>query len=167
MPASLCHRGTSGRERRSTASTTTRKGPIPAAASPQTAPSDADTNNVYEVEVTADDNTGNTTAQSINVTVDPVNDVPIATPDSYSLDQDSTLSVTAPGVLGNDLDVDGDSDRVLANWESIKRLEKGGAPRGALEAKLGDGAAAFLVGTEAPIATLVGAHLVSEPRHRR
>jgi hydroxymethylglutaryl-CoA synthase len=37
-----------------------------------------------------------------------------------------------------------------------------GAPRGALEAKLGDGAAAFLVGTEAPIATLAGAHAVTD-----
>jgi uncharacterized OB-fold protein len=36
-----------------------------------------------------------------------------------------------------------------------------GAPRGALEAKLGDGAAAFLVGVEAPIATLVGSYAVS------
>ena len=33
----------------------------------------------------------------------------VATADSYSLDQDTTLSVVAPGVLGNDADVDGDS----------------------------------------------------------
>jgi len=37
-----------------------------------------------------------------------------------------------------------------------------GAPKGALEAKLGDGAAAFLVGTDAPIATLAGAHAVTD-----
>jgi 3-hydroxy-3-methylglutaryl CoA synthase/uncharacterized OB-fold protein len=37
-----------------------------------------------------------------------------------------------------------------------------GAPRGALEAKLGDGAAAFLVGTERPVATLAGAHAVTD-----
>lgn len=37
-----------------------------------------------------------------------------------------------------------------------------GAPRGALEAKLGDGAAAFLVGGERPVATLAGAHAVTD-----
>ena len=36
-----------------------------------------------------------------------------------------------------------------------------GAPRGALEAKLGDGAAAFLVGTEDPVATLVARQAVA------
>jgi hypothetical protein len=38
------------------------------------APTDADTNNVYEVEVTADDGAGGTTIQKISVTVQPVND---------------------------------------------------------------------------------------------
>ncbi len=37
-----------------------------------------------------------------------------------------------------------------------------GAPRSPLEAKLGDGAAAFLVGGEAPIARLLGSHAVAE-----
>jgi len=36
-----------------------------------------------------------------------------------------------------------------------------GAPRGALEAKLGDGAAAFLLGGEAPIATLDASHAIA------
>ena len=37
-------------------------------------PTDADANNVYEVQVTADDGNGGTTAQSISVTVTPAND---------------------------------------------------------------------------------------------
>jgi 3-hydroxy-3-methylglutaryl CoA synthase/uncharacterized OB-fold protein len=37
-----------------------------------------------------------------------------------------------------------------------------GAPRGALEAKLGDGAAAFLVGAKDPVATIDGAHAVTD-----
>ncbi|CAB5142623.1 hypothetical protein D3OALGA1CA_3945 [Olavius algarvensis associated proteobacterium Delta 3] len=37
-------------------------------------PVDADTDNIYEVEVTANDGAGNTTTQTINVTVNPVND---------------------------------------------------------------------------------------------
>lgn len=36
-----------------------------------------------------------------------------------------------------------------------------GAPRGALESKLGDGAAAFLVGSEGAVAELVGRHVVA------
>jgi len=36
-----------------------------------------------------------------------------------------------------------------------------GAPRGALESKLGDGAAAFLVGKDAPIAKVLSSHAVS------
>jgi VCBS repeat-containing protein len=36
------------------------------------------------------------------------NHAPIAYPDSYSIDEDTVLSVVAPGVLGNDVDSDGD-----------------------------------------------------------
>lgn len=37
-----------------------------------------------------------------------VNDPPGAVDDAYSVNEDGTLQVTAPGVLGNDIDVDGD-----------------------------------------------------------
>ncbi|HEY48339.1 MAG: hypothetical protein AMJ88_05245 [Anaerolineae bacterium SM23_ 63] len=40
--------------------------------------------------------------------VGPLNDPPAALDDAYSLKEDGTLHVTAPGVLGNDFDVDGD-----------------------------------------------------------
>ena len=43
------------------------------------------------------------------VTVNPVNDAPVATGDSYELDEDGTLSVPASGLLGNDGDLDGDA----------------------------------------------------------
>ena len=36
------------------------------------------------------------------------NNPPVATPDSYTTDEDVLLSITAPGVLGNDVDQDGD-----------------------------------------------------------
>ncbi|MCB2182133.1 MAG: cadherin domain-containing protein [Desulfobulbaceae bacterium] len=39
-------------------------------------PGDADTNNIYQIEVTADDGTGGTDAQTINVTVTDTNDAP-------------------------------------------------------------------------------------------
>jgi FtsP/CotA-like multicopper oxidase with cupredoxin domain len=44
-----------------------------------------------------------------SITVTSVNDIPTATPDSYSVQAGSTLNITAPGVLANDTDVDGDT----------------------------------------------------------
>lgn len=41
------------------------------------------------------------------VTIVAVNDPPVAVDDSYSVDQDTTLSQPAPGVLANDTDADG------------------------------------------------------------
>ena len=46
------------------------------------------------------------TAADFTLTVDSVNDAPVAVNDSYSTDEDTTLNVTAPGVLGNDSDID-------------------------------------------------------------
>ena len=45
----------------------------------------------------------------MTITVHAVNDAPVAVDDSYSVDEDTPLSVAAPGVLGNDSDADGDS----------------------------------------------------------
>ena len=36
-----------------------------------------------------------------------VNDAPVADDDAYSTTEDTALTVAAPGVLGNDTDVDG------------------------------------------------------------
>jgi VCBS repeat-containing protein len=49
-------------------------------------------------------------ASTVTVTVNPVNDPPVAVDDpGYTTDEDTTLNVAAPGVLGNDTDVDEDS----------------------------------------------------------
>lgn len=56
----------------------------------------------------AHDGLDNSTEAAVIITVTPVNDAPVATPDTYSMDQDSILIVAAPGVLANDSDVDGD-----------------------------------------------------------
>ena len=45
----------------------------------------------------------------VSITVNPVNDAPTGTNDGYSTDEDTTLAVPAPGLLGNDHDVDGDT----------------------------------------------------------
>src|SRR5207249_9394928 len=43
------------------------------------------------------------------VTVTPVNDTPVAADDNYTTPEDTQLTVSAPGVLANDTDVDGDT----------------------------------------------------------
>ena len=55
------------------------------------------------------DGQGGTDTATVFVTVNNVNDAPSASSDAYSMNQDTTLTVLAPGVLGNDSDIDGDS----------------------------------------------------------
>ena len=45
---------------------------------------------------------------TVTITITPVNDAPIAVNDSYSIAEDTTLSIPSLGVLANDIDVDGD-----------------------------------------------------------
>ena len=52
-------------------------------------------------------------AYTMTVDVTPVNDIPVVHADSFGVDNDSTLTVNAPGVLANDVDVDG--DRLIVN----------------------------------------------------
>ena len=46
---------------------------------------------------------------TVTITVTPVNDAPKAVTDGFAAVADHTLNVAAPGVLGNDTDVDGDT----------------------------------------------------------
>lgn len=64
----------------------------------------------------ANDGTDNSNKATVNITIDSVNDVPIAVGNSYSIGQDTTLNVAAPGILNNDSDADGDS--LTAIWAS-------------------------------------------------
>ncbi len=54
---------------------------------------------------TADSDTATVT---IDVTATPVNNPPVAADDAYTTGEGTTLTVAAPGVLGNDSDADGD-----------------------------------------------------------
>ena len=45
---------------------------------------------------------------TVSITINPVNDSPIAVNDSYTTSEDNTLDIAAPGVLANDTDPDGD-----------------------------------------------------------
>ena len=64
-------------------------------------------NDQIRVIVTPSDATGSGSPSTTNaVTVG--NSAPVATGDAYATDRDTELTVTAPGVLGNDSDADGD-----------------------------------------------------------
>src|SRR5207244_287727 len=54
----------------------------------------------------ANDGAADSNVATVTITVNPVNDPPVAAGDSYSTNEDTTLTVAAPGVLGNDSDID-------------------------------------------------------------
>jgi len=69
---------------------------------------DADYNGVDAFRFTADDNLGATSNEAqVQVNITPVDDTPRASADSYSMDEDDSLSATVPGLLANDSDPDG------------------------------------------------------------
>ena len=55
------------------------------------------------------DGTADSNTATVTITVNPVNDAPVANNDSYTTAEDTTLSVPAPGLLANDTDVDSTS----------------------------------------------------------
>src|SRR2546427_733696 len=57
----------------------------------------------------ANDGQADSGIATVNITITAVNNAPVATNDSYTTADDTTLNVAAPGVLTNDSDVDGDS----------------------------------------------------------
>jgi VCBS repeat-containing protein len=58
---------------------------------------------------TVNDGHGGNDTATVNMTITNVNDAPVATGDSYVTNSNTTLNVAAPGVLGNDSDIDGPS----------------------------------------------------------
>ena len=54
----------------------------------------------------ANDGTLDSGLATVTITVTPVNDAPVATNDAYTTDEDTALTIAAPGVLGNDSDPD-------------------------------------------------------------
>ncbi|NOZ94125.1 MAG: tandem-95 repeat protein [Acidobacteria bacterium] len=57
----------------------------------------------------ANDGHADSATVTVTITVNAVNDPPVAAADSYSTNEDTQLTVAAPGVLTNDTDVDGDA----------------------------------------------------------
>jgi len=54
----------------------------------------------------ANDGLLDSSVATVSITVTAVNDAPVATNDSYSTNEDTPLTMAAPGVLGNDSDID-------------------------------------------------------------
>ena len=61
----------------------------------------------------ANDGTTDSNLATVSITVTAVNDAPVAVDDEYTTDEGHTLTITAPGVLANDADVDGDALTVV------------------------------------------------------
>jgi VCBS repeat-containing protein len=57
----------------------------------------------------ANDGSLDSNTATVTITVGAVNDAPTAADDAYATDEDATLTVAAPGVLGNDSDPEGDA----------------------------------------------------------
>src|SRR4029450_7734354 len=67
----------------------------------------ADCNGSDSFTYRASDGTTDSNVATVNLSVVAVNDAPVAANDSYSTNEDVALTISAPGVLGNDTDLDG------------------------------------------------------------
>jgi len=67
-----------------------------------------DANGPVTFTYVANDGTEDSNVATVTITVDAVNDAPVAGNDSYSTDEDVALTIDATGVLGNDSDIDSD-----------------------------------------------------------
>jgi len=70
---------------------------------------DTDFNGADSFTYKANDGTLDGNTVTVNLTVNPVNDAPVAGDDVYSVNEDTKLSIAAPGILNNDTDLDGDT----------------------------------------------------------
>ncbi|WNJ98798.1 cadherin-like domain-containing protein [Thalassospiraceae bacterium LMO-JJ14] len=70
---------------------------------------DADWNGATDFTYTVSDGQGGEDTATVSITVDGVNDGPVAGDDALSGTEDGTITFTAADLLGNDSDVDGDA----------------------------------------------------------
>ena len=68
----------------------------------------ANFNGVDSFTYQANDGTAPSNIATVNITVNAVNDAPVANNDIFNTNEDAPLNIAAAGVLGNDTDVDGD-----------------------------------------------------------
>ena len=61
------------------------------------------------------DGTVNSAAATVTITVNPVNDAPVANDDAFSVDEDTDLVITPAQLMANDSDVEGDTLAVMTD----------------------------------------------------
>src|SRR4029079_11355530 len=77
---------------------------------------EANYNGIDGVSYLVSDGTTTSDVASATIMISPVNDTPVPVNDQYTTAEDTPLEVTAPGVLANDGDVDGDAlSSILVN----------------------------------------------------
>ncbi|EMI18985.1 Cadherin domain protein [Rhodopirellula maiorica SM1] len=74
---------------------------------------DYETATSHTITVRADSSDGSSSFANFSIAVIDVNEAPVATGDNYSMNAGETLTIAAPGVLVNDVDVDGDSIQMV------------------------------------------------------
>ncbi|MCA9193324.1 MAG: tandem-95 repeat protein [Planctomycetales bacterium] len=85
---------------------------------------DANFNGIDTFSYVASDGQAESTAVAVEINVLPINDAPVAANDKFTIAQRGQLVVEAPGVLGNDSDVDGDAlTAVLVEGPAHGQLE--------------------------------------------
>jgi VCBS repeat-containing protein len=70
---------------------------------------EANFNGIDGFSYLVNDGTDNSEVATVTISVNPVNDAPVAVNDEYSMNEDATLTVDATGVLANDTDIDNSS----------------------------------------------------------
>ena len=70
---------------------------------------DPDYNGPDSFSYTIDDGHSASDTATVSITVNSINDIPVANNDYYNTPEETTLNVPSPGVLVNDTDADGDS----------------------------------------------------------
>lgn len=91
---------------------------------------DPDVHGVDTLSYTARDAKGQKTSATLTITVAPVNDAPVARPDSYSGRTAVALNVgAANGVLANDDDIDGDRLTVTGDDNLLVDIRSDGSIR--------------------------------------
>jgi VCBS repeat-containing protein len=76
---------------------------------------DYETKNSYSIRVRSTDTGSLYFEKAFTILVTNVNDAPIAVDEAYSIAEDTTLIVVAPGVLGNDTDPENDPLTAILN----------------------------------------------------